>query len=82
MYEQSQVNGTYADSARQEIVEYLSPPTRDMKFIDLGCCLNLMFRGYDSWPSEYYGVDISKNDSVTKRICCTEKFVHWVIILW
>ncbi|WP_097013991.1 class I SAM-dependent methyltransferase [Anaerocolumna aminovalerica] len=31
-----------------------------MKFIDLGCCLNLMFRGYDSWPSEYYGVDISK----------------------
>ncbi len=30
-----------------------------MNFIDLGCCLNFMFRGYDKWPSIYYGVDIS-----------------------
>lgn len=34
-------------------------PNSNMKFVDLGCCLNLMFRGYDKWPSEYYGVDIS-----------------------
>lgn len=59
MYEHSQVNGTYADSGRQQIIEYLLP-MQGMKFIDLGCCLNLMFRGYDRWPSEYYGVDISK----------------------
>lgn len=30
-----------------------------MKFIDLGCCLNLMFNGYDQWASTYHGVDIS-----------------------
>lgn len=30
-----------------------------MKFIDLGCCLNLMFAGYKDWTSTYYGVDIS-----------------------
>lgn len=30
-----------------------------MRFIDLGCCLNLMFAGYKDWPSTYYGVDIS-----------------------
>ncbi|MCL2462561.1 MAG: class I SAM-dependent methyltransferase [Defluviitaleaceae bacterium] len=38
--------------------DYLSPAA-GMKFIDLGCCLNLMFRGYGEWPSTYYGVDIS-----------------------
>lgn len=41
------------------IKEYLSPST-NMNFIDLGCCLNLMLKGYDEWPSTYYGVDISK----------------------
>ena len=38
--------------------EYLSP-AKDMKFIHLGCSLNLMFKGYDKWPSVYHGVDIS-----------------------
>lgn len=47
-----------SDSGRKEIVDYLLPK-EDMKFIDLGCCLNLMIRGYGSWPSTYYGVDIS-----------------------
>ncbi len=53
-----QMDGMLSDSGRQEIKDYLSP-TIDMNFIDLGCCLNLMFRGYDNWPSIYYGVDIS-----------------------
>ncbi|HIH93010.1 TPA: class I SAM-dependent methyltransferase [Methanosarcina acetivorans] len=45
-------------SGYKEIREYLSPTT-NMKFIDLGCCLNLMFNGYDQWASTYHGVDIS-----------------------
>lgn len=45
-------------SGAKEIREYLLP-NLNMKFVDLGCCLNLIFRGYDKWPSEYYGVDIS-----------------------
>lgn len=40
------------------IKDYLLPD-KDKKFIDLGCSLNLMFKGYDQWPSLYYGVDIS-----------------------
>jgi len=39
--------------------DYLSPKP-GMKFIDLGCSLNLMFHGYDQWPSQYHGVDISE----------------------
>lgn len=52
--------GVSAQSGRKEIRDYLSPK-KNMKFIDLGCSLNLMFRGYDKWPSFYYGVDISSN---------------------
>jgi SAM-dependent methyltransferase len=47
-----------SDSGRKEIFDYLSPK-ENMKFVDLGCCLNLMFRGYKEWKSEYNGVDIS-----------------------
>ena len=47
-----------SDSGSKEIVEYLAPKA-GMKFIDLGCCLNLKFCGYKDWPSTYYGVDIS-----------------------
>jgi SAM-dependent methyltransferase len=46
------------DSGHREIREFLSPAL-NMRFIDLGCCLNLMLNGYDKWPSIYYGVDIS-----------------------
>ena len=53
-------SGKASDSGRREIREYLSPAP-GMRFVDLGCCLNLMFRGYDQWPSVYYGVDISGN---------------------
>ena len=45
-------------SERPEIKAYLGPEP-GMRFVDLGCCMNLMFRGYASWPSAYYGVDIS-----------------------
>lgn len=47
-----------SNSGRKEIKDYLSP-NNTMKFIDLGCCLNLMFRGYGVWPSIYHGIDIS-----------------------
>ena len=52
--------GFESHSGRKEIKEYLSPRA-GMKFIDLGCCLNLMFYGYDEWPSTYHGVDISSS---------------------
>lgn len=50
--------GLDSDSGSKEVRDYLSP-TVNMNYIDLGCCLNLMFRGYDEWPSTYSGVDIS-----------------------
>ncbi|WP_028972509.1 class I SAM-dependent methyltransferase [Spirochaeta cellobiosiphila] len=53
-------NGTLSDSKRIEIKNFLSPE-ENMNFIDLGCCLNLMFNNYDEWASNYYGVDISSN---------------------
>lgn len=46
-------------SGQRAVKEFLSP-AESMNFVDLGCCLNLMFRGYDEWPSRYMGVDISK----------------------
>jgi ubiquinone/menaquinone biosynthesis C-methylase UbiE len=58
LFQKMQTDSTLSDSDRREIIDYLSP-TIGMNFIDLGCCLNLMFRGYDKWPSTYHGVDIS-----------------------
>jgi SAM-dependent methyltransferase len=48
------VNG----SGNPAVKDYLSPG-KNMKFIDLGCSLSLMFKGYDKWESVYHGVDIS-----------------------
>ena len=45
-------------SGHNGIREFLSPAA-GMQFVDLGCCLNLILRGYDGWPSAYHGVDIS-----------------------
>lgn len=42
-----------------QIKRYLKPK-KNMKFVDLGCCLNLMLKGYEKWKSLYYGVDISE----------------------
>jgi ubiquinone/menaquinone biosynthesis C-methylase UbiE len=58
IYQKMIMEGGTSDSGRKEIRDYLSPQT-NMNFIDLGCCLNLMFSGYDQWPSAYHGVDIS-----------------------
>lgn len=58
LFEKMRTSETLSDSARKEIVEYLDPKA-GMRFIDLGCCLNLMFAGYKDWASTYYGVDIS-----------------------
>lgn len=58
LFQKMQKDGNLSDSGRKEIFDYLRPE-KGMKFVDLGCCLNLMIRGYGSWPSTYYGVDIS-----------------------
>lgn len=58
LFQSLRSKGLLSDSARQEIKDYLSP-LKDMNFIDLGCCLNLKFAGYDNWSSTYHGVDIS-----------------------
>ena len=58
--------GLDSDSGRKDIMDYLSP-TENMKFIDLGCCLNLMFNGYDKWASIYHGVDISEETIILLR---------------
>lgn len=55
---QKEVEKGPGGSENKAIKDYLSPD-RDMKFVDLGCSLNLMFHGYHEWPSTYYGVDIS-----------------------
>ncbi|MBP1040203.1 class I SAM-dependent methyltransferase [Vagococcus sp. BWB3-3] len=55
-----------SDSQREEICDFLLPKT-EMRFVDLGCCLNLMFNGYDRWPSTYYGVDISQETILLLR---------------
>lgn len=59
LFQRMRETNTFSDSARREIGEYLAPEP-GMRFIDLGCCLNLMFAGYQDWPSTYYGVDISR----------------------
>lgn len=58
IFQKARMEGLDSDSGRKEIRDYLSP-NKNAKFIDLGCCLNLMFKGYDEWPSTYHGVDIS-----------------------
>lgn len=59
IFQKWKTENTLSDSGRKEIKDYLSPHTH-MNFIDLGCCLNLMFRNYDKWDSIYHGVDISR----------------------
>lgn len=58
-YQKAELANTLSDSGRKEIRDYLAPSV-GQSFVDLGCCLNLMFRGYAAWPSTYYGVDISE----------------------
>lgn len=58
LFQKAKAEGLDSDSGHKAVKAYLSPAA-NMKFIDLGCCLNLMFNGYDAWPSLYHGVDIS-----------------------
>ncbi len=46
MFRRLRTEGVLSDSGRKEIKDYLAPNT-NMNFIDLGCCLNLMFNRYD-----------------------------------
>lgn len=57
---EAELNSGFGGSEYIEIENYLMPNT-NMEFIDLGCSLNLMFKGYDKWLSTYHGVDISDN---------------------
>ena len=58
LFQQMKADEALSDSGRKEIAAYLAPKA-GTKFVDLGCCLNLWFRGYKDWPSDYYGIDIS-----------------------
>ena len=62
--------GEAAGDSRDEKIRSFLSPAAGMKFIDLGCSLNLMFYSYDRWPSDYYGVDISR-----ETISLLEEFV-------
>lgn len=59
LFLKARTEGFDSDSGSKDVRDYLSPAV-SMNYIDLGCCLNLMFRGYDQWPSTYSGVDISR----------------------
>lgn len=52
-----ETDNTQEDSI--QIIRNFLEPNQHKRFVDMGCCLNYMFRGYDQWPSLYYGVDIS-----------------------
>lgn len=45
-------------SAAPDIREYLTPK-HGMRFLDVGCCANIVNYHLDRWPSIYYGIDIS-----------------------
>ena len=57
-YWKSEADSGWEDHGRIELKDYLSP-AKNMNFIQLGCSMNLKTKGYDTWPSTYYGVDIS-----------------------
>lgn len=73
LFQKARTEGGDSGSENAEIKNFLSPAA-DLKFVDLGCCLNLMLKGYDKWPSLYYGVDISKETiSLLKRFAAKQK---------
>ena len=49
---------TIGSGNNEEVKDYLLPE-KNMKFIQLGCSVNLMDKEYDKWASLYHGVDIS-----------------------
>jgi len=59
LHKKKEQESDWEEVRRKKLIEYLSP-SKNMNFIQLGCSLSLPFKGYDKWPSTYYGVDISK----------------------
>ncbi len=57
-FAEARAKGLDSNSGQATIREYLAPAPGH-KFVDLGCALNLIFNGYNEWPSEYHGLDIS-----------------------
>ena len=53
-----EADGEWDNDRRIELKDYLSP-AENMNFIHLGCSMSLKTKGYDKWPSKYFGVDIS-----------------------
>ncbi|KPK64519.1 hypothetical protein AMJ83_02080 [candidate division WOR_3 bacterium SM23_42] len=51
-------NNTDLCSGAPDIKEYLHPE-KGMRYLDAGCCANLVIHRLHRWPSVYYGVDIS-----------------------
>ncbi len=72
LYLKATTGGLDSESGSKEVRDFLSPSV-NMKYVDLGCCLNLMFRGYDKWPSTYYGVDISSETIKLLKEFATKK---------
>ncbi|MCL2518474.1 MAG: class I SAM-dependent methyltransferase [Oscillospiraceae bacterium] len=58
-YWKNERESNWQDNRCIDLKDYLSP-AKNMNFIHLGCSLSLKLKGYDKWPSTYYGVDISK----------------------
>jgi len=59
LYRIKENESDWEEVRRKKLYDFLSPAL-GMNFIHLGCSLGLRFKGYDKWPSTYYGVDISK----------------------
>lgn len=53
------LNRSTVQGNNREIVCHFLKPSRGHRFVDLGCGLDLILRGYGKWQSEYYGIDIS-----------------------
>jgi len=57
-YWKNEAENGWENNRRIELKDYLSP-AQNMNFIHLGCSMSLKTKGYDKWPSKYFGVDIS-----------------------
>ena len=59
-------------SGNPAIRDFLSPVAGD-RFLDLGCCMNLVNYRFDEWPSVYFGVDISGENIEALRLHVTRR---------
>ena len=63
-------NNADLGSGAPDIKAYLNPE-KGMRYLDAGCCANLVIHRLDKWPSIYYGVDIS-----SELICAVRAFTE------